>query len=43
MSRHIDECLSLLDELKYLVEHPSEVECALGFHDAIYEPMSKLN
>jgi predicted metal-dependent HD superfamily phosphohydrolase len=42
-SRHIDECLSLLDELKHLAEHPSEVECALWFHDAIYEPMSKLN
>src|SRR5882757_8124908 len=42
-SRHIDESLSLLDELKHLAEHPSEVECALWFHDAIYEPMSKLN
>jgi predicted metal-dependent HD superfamily phosphohydrolase len=42
-SRHIDECLSLLDELKGLAEYPSEVECALWFHDAIYEPMSKLN
>ena len=42
-SRHIDECLSLFDELKHLAEHPSEVECALWFHDAIYEPMSKLN
>jgi predicted metal-dependent HD superfamily phosphohydrolase len=42
-SRHIDECLSLFDELKHLAEHPSEVECALWFHDSIYEPMSKLN
>jgi predicted metal-dependent HD superfamily phosphohydrolase len=42
-SRHIDECLSLLDELTYMAGHPAEVECALWFHDAIYEPMSKSN
>jgi predicted metal-dependent HD superfamily phosphohydrolase len=42
-SRHIDEFLSLLDELKRLCERPAEVECALWFHDAIYEPMSKSN
>jgi predicted metal-dependent HD superfamily phosphohydrolase len=42
-SQHIDECLLLLDELKHLAAHPAEVECALWFHDAIYEPMSKSN
>lgn len=42
-SRHIDECLSLFDGLKDLAEYPGEVECALWFHDAIYEPMSKFN
>jgi predicted metal-dependent HD superfamily phosphohydrolase len=42
-SRHIDECLSLLDEPTYLAGHPAEVECALWFHDAIYEPTSKSN
>lgn len=42
-SRHIDECLSLFDELKELCQRPAEVECALWFHDAIYEPMSKSN
>jgi predicted metal-dependent HD superfamily phosphohydrolase len=42
-SRHIDECLSLFDEIKHLAEHPAEVEYALWFHDAIYEPMSKSN
>jgi predicted metal-dependent HD superfamily phosphohydrolase len=41
--RHIDECLSLLDEFKHLAANPAEVECALWFHDAIYEPMSKSN
>jgi predicted metal-dependent HD superfamily phosphohydrolase len=42
-ARHIDECLSLLDDLKHLCAHPAEVECALWFHDAIYEPISKTN
>jgi predicted metal-dependent HD superfamily phosphohydrolase len=42
-ARHIDECVSLLDDLKDLCAHPAEVECALWFHDAIYEPMSKTN
>ena len=42
-SRHIDECLALLDEVKHLAIYPIEVECALWFHDAIYEPMSKTN
>lgn len=42
-SRHIEDCLSLFDEIKYLAERPAEVECALWFHDAIYRPMSKLN
>jgi len=42
-ARHINECLALLDELKQLAEQPAEVELALWFHDAIYEPMSKSN
>jgi len=42
-SRHINECLSLFDDLAHLAVHPAEVECALWFHDAIYEPLSKLN
>jgi predicted metal-dependent HD superfamily phosphohydrolase len=29
--------------MKRLCERPAEVECALWFHDAIYEPMSKSN
>lgn len=42
-SRHIDECISLFDEVKDLAEYPAEVECALWFHDAIYRPMAKSN
>ena len=42
-TRHIDECLGLLDEFRAHAGNPSEVECALWFHDAIYEPMSNSN
>jgi predicted metal-dependent HD superfamily phosphohydrolase len=41
--RHIHECLSNYDQVKDLAERPAEVELALWFHDAIYEPMSKNN
>lgn len=40
-ARHIDECVALFDEAKSLAEYPGEVECALWFHDAVYEPMAK--
>lgn len=42
-ARHIDECLSLFDDVHELAGNPPEVECALWFHDAIYDPMSKAN
>jgi predicted metal-dependent HD superfamily phosphohydrolase len=41
--RHIDECLALFDEVRAHATEPFEVECALWFHDAIYEPMSSNN
>ena len=42
-ARHIDECLAQFDEVRVLAAEPFEVECALWFHDAIYEPMSTNN
>lgn len=42
-ARHIGECLSLLDDVHDLADSSTEVECALWFHDAIYEPMSQSN
>jgi predicted metal-dependent HD superfamily phosphohydrolase len=42
-ARHIDECLSLLDEVPDLAASPAECECALWFRDAIYDPVSQSN
>jgi predicted metal-dependent HD superfamily phosphohydrolase len=35
--RHLDECLTLLDEVADLASQPAEIELALWFHDAIYD------
>jgi len=35
---HLRHCLGEFDEVAHLVAEPKEVEMALWFHDAIYEP-----
>lgn len=42
-AQHIAECLARFDEAHTLCEHADEVELALWFHDAIYEPRAKDN
>jgi predicted metal-dependent HD superfamily phosphohydrolase len=36
--QHLEECFARFDEIADLAQHPAEVELALWFHDAIYEP-----
>ena len=42
-SKHIKACLKHFDSVHDLTDHPEEVELALWFHDAIYDPYSQDN
>jgi predicted metal-dependent HD superfamily phosphohydrolase len=41
--KHIDHCLRELDSASSLAREPAEVEYALWFHDAVYNPHSSTN
>jgi predicted metal-dependent HD superfamily phosphohydrolase len=40
---HLCSVLARLDEVKHLTEKKDEIELALWFHDAVYQPFSKSN
>lgn len=40
---HIESCLGLFNEHGATALNPAEVECAIWFHDSIYNPMSSNN
>lgn len=40
---HIESCLELFTEYRTAAVNPAEVECAIWFHDSIYNPMSSEN
>ncbi len=38
-SQHLDDCLSKFQKVKNLANKPAEIEIALWFHDAVYNPL----
>lgn len=42
-AEHVAECLAWFDRVRDLADRPAELEVALFFHDAIYEPLAPDN
>lgn len=42
-AQHLEECFERWSELRRQAHHPAEVELALWFHDAVYDPRSDEN
>lgn len=36
--QHLDECLDLFEKVRHTARRPGEIELALWFHDAFYDP-----
>lgn len=41
--QHLEECFEKWSDLRWLANHPAEVEVALWFHDAVYDTHSASN
>jgi predicted metal-dependent HD superfamily phosphohydrolase len=35
--QHLCECMAALESVRAIAPHPAEIECALWFHDSIYD------